>query len=174
MNDFKKRNKFGGGEKGDRRGGNFGKKDFNRSHFGGDRPQRTDLFQAVCAACGKSCEVPFRPNGKKPVYCKECFDKNNGGNDSYNSPRPSAPSYGRERSEYRPARTEYRTERPQAPQSDSGMGEVKRQLETLNSKLDRLVTLMSEKAAPAPAVAEKASAPAKVVKEKKTAAKKKK
>ncbi|MFA6447373.1 MAG: CxxC-x17-CxxC domain-containing protein [Patescibacteria group bacterium] len=31
------------------------------------------LFKAVCEKCGSSCEVPFRPNGSKPVYCKACF-----------------------------------------------------------------------------------------------------
>ncbi len=30
------------------------------------------LYQAICADCQKSCEVPFRP-GDRPVYCKECF-----------------------------------------------------------------------------------------------------
>lgn len=30
-------------------------------------------FQATCNECQKVCEVPFRPNGKKPVYCRDCF-----------------------------------------------------------------------------------------------------
>lgn len=30
------------------------------------------LYQAVCADCHKSCEVPFKP-GERPVYCKECW-----------------------------------------------------------------------------------------------------
>ncbi len=34
--------------------------------------QRT-LYQAVCADCRKPCEVPFKPTGERPVYCKECF-----------------------------------------------------------------------------------------------------
>lgn len=33
------------------------------------------LHKAVCADCGKGCEVPFRPSGDRPVYCKECFSK---------------------------------------------------------------------------------------------------
>ena len=39
---------------------------------GFDRPQ---LHRAVCAACGNSCEVPFKPNGSKPIYCRDCFRK---------------------------------------------------------------------------------------------------
>lgn len=31
------------------------------------------LHKAVCAACNKECEVPFKPSGDRPVYCKECF-----------------------------------------------------------------------------------------------------
>ncbi len=31
-------------------------------------------FDAICSNCGKKCQVPFRPDGEKPVYCKDCFD----------------------------------------------------------------------------------------------------
>jgi len=33
------------------------------------------LHKAVCADCKKECEVPFKPSGDRPVYCKECFSK---------------------------------------------------------------------------------------------------
>lgn len=33
------------------------------------------LHKAVCADCRKECEVPFKPTGDRPVYCKECFSK---------------------------------------------------------------------------------------------------
>ena len=33
------------------------------------------LHKAICAECKKECEVPFRPSGDRPVYCKECFSK---------------------------------------------------------------------------------------------------
>ena len=39
--------------------------------FGGPR----QMHKAVCAECGKECEVPFKPSGDRPVYCKECFSK---------------------------------------------------------------------------------------------------
>ena len=42
-----------------------------------DRPRRNfgprEMHKAVCAECGKECEVPFKPTEGKPVYCKECF-----------------------------------------------------------------------------------------------------
>jgi CxxC-x17-CxxC domain-containing protein len=31
------------------------------------------MFTAVCAQCGKECEVPFQPRQGKPVYCSECY-----------------------------------------------------------------------------------------------------
>ena len=34
-----------------------------------------EMFKATCADCGKECEVPFRPSGDRPVYCKDCFSK---------------------------------------------------------------------------------------------------
>jgi CxxC-x17-CxxC domain-containing protein len=33
------------------------------------------MYKAVCADCRKDCEVPFKPTGERPVYCKECFAK---------------------------------------------------------------------------------------------------
>jgi len=29
--------------------------------------------EVACATCGKPAQVPFKPTGDKPVYCKECF-----------------------------------------------------------------------------------------------------
>lgn len=42
----------------------------NRGNFG--RTKR-EMFPAICAECGKSTTVPFKPNGEKPVYCRECY-----------------------------------------------------------------------------------------------------
>ncbi len=47
-----------------------------------ERPkEHRQMFQVICADCGKNCEVPFRPSVGRPVYCKECFTKRKtGGN----------------------------------------------------------------------------------------------
>jgi len=37
-----------------------------------ERPQR-EMFDAVCAECGGTARVPFRPTGARPVYCSNCF-----------------------------------------------------------------------------------------------------
>jgi len=44
--------------------------------FGGRDAKRHSMHKAICAECGRSCEVPFIPTGDKPVYCNSCFDKN--------------------------------------------------------------------------------------------------
>jgi CxxC-x17-CxxC domain-containing protein len=64
-------------------GNETGTRPGNRPHFGrsggrgayGARPRKEDvqLFDAVCSTCGKKCQVPFRPNNSRPVYCKDCF-----------------------------------------------------------------------------------------------------
>lgn len=51
--------RFGGG------GGGFG------------RPR--EMHKTTCSDCKKECEVPFKPSGDRPVYCKECFAKQKGG-----------------------------------------------------------------------------------------------
>ena len=49
--------------------------------FGGGRRGSgpREMHSAVCAACGKTCEVPFQPTGEKPVYCSDCFQNQRSG-----------------------------------------------------------------------------------------------
>lgn len=43
--------------------------------FGGGGYDRgpKQFFPAVCSGCGIQTEVPFQPDGRKPVYCRDCF-----------------------------------------------------------------------------------------------------
>jgi len=34
-----------------------------------------EMNKITCSECGKEDEVPFKPSGDRPVYCKECFAK---------------------------------------------------------------------------------------------------
>lgn len=49
-------------------------KDCRNARKNAGRPQR-EMFDAVCASCGKSCKVPFQPRDDRPVYCSDCFTK---------------------------------------------------------------------------------------------------
>lgn len=33
------------------------------------------MYDAVCASCGKPCRVPFQPTEGRPVYCSDCFSR---------------------------------------------------------------------------------------------------
>ena len=37
----------------------------------GDR----QMFDATCSDCGQETQVPFEPSGDRPVYCRDCFQK---------------------------------------------------------------------------------------------------
>ncbi len=141
MNDFNKNNRFGGSS--DRRG--FGRP----SGRGFGRP--LEMFQATCASCGKSCEVPFRPNGKKPVYCRECFAKNGGPSNmppqGSQGPQGSNDHFAPKRDFDRPSsrrpefKTEFKTEfKPQFSQEgDRTLIDIKQRLEAMNAKLESIM-----------------------------------
>jgi len=68
---------------------------FNHSHGHdrgrqGDGPRERAYTRVVCADCNKECEVPFKPSGDRPVYCKECFSKRKKGN-VFNANRDTRP-----------------------------------------------------------------------------------
>lgn len=33
------------------------------------------MHKAICADCGKECEVPYKPDEITPAYCRECYSK---------------------------------------------------------------------------------------------------
>src|ERR1035437_4531466 len=56
----------GGGGGGGGRGGGGGDR-------GGFSSGPRQMFPATCAQCGQQTEVPFKPTGSRPVYCRDCF-----------------------------------------------------------------------------------------------------
>jgi CxxC-x17-CxxC domain-containing protein len=34
-----------------------------------------EMHKITCSECGKETEVPFKPDGDRPVYCRECYQK---------------------------------------------------------------------------------------------------
>ena len=130
-----------------------------------------ELFDAQCNKCGTRCSVPFRPNGKKPVYCKDCFVRD----DSRESRPFEKRSYGPERSF---------SQKPSAPVSDPRISALQRELAEVHGKLDTLIEKLESAAyssilassiekEPAKKVAAKAKTAVKKAPAKKAAAKKK-
>ena len=147
MRDFNQDNRS------DRRRGSFDRQGSGSRDFG-KRP----MYEAVCDECGKTCKVPFKPSGDKPIYCSSCFEKRGGG--------------GRNSSSFRrPDRRRFDSGRPDRRQSYSGRPDTRNnneQFNAINSKLDKILEMLT------PAVVEK-SAPKKkkpALKTKKTPKKK--
>ncbi|TSC82725.1 MAG: hypothetical protein G01um101420_83 [Parcubacteria group bacterium Gr01-1014_20] len=141
MNKFQK----GGFRQG---GGSFGGRpkfggQFGGGRDGGARPGgRMELFPAVCSECRKNCEVPFRPTGDKPVYCRDCFGKQPHvpGRNSNGSDRPREDF----RRDVRPQR-EYQPEQTRVP-SEGAIDALRRQVASLELKVNRVLELLSQKA----------------------------
>lgn len=126
MGNFYKDNKggWGGGGKAAKRGGFGGR--------GGDRGERPEMHPATCAECGKSCEVPFRPTSSRPVFCRECFNRDDDG-DSNRSERRNFEKPRFEKSYDKPTR---------APENNKD--QYKEQFERLNFKMDNLLKVLSQ------------------------------
>ena len=39
-----------------------------------DRAPR-EMHKVTCSDCGQETEVPFKPDGERPVYCQDCYKK---------------------------------------------------------------------------------------------------
>jgi CxxC-x17-CxxC domain-containing protein len=58
--------------------GKFGKEGFSGRDRSFDRNAPRQMYKAVCADCGRECEVPFKPSGDRPVLCSICFKQSRG------------------------------------------------------------------------------------------------
>jgi CxxC-x17-CxxC domain-containing protein len=48
--------------------------DFRGGRDNFDRAPR-EMHKATCSECKKECEVPFKPDPAKEVFCRDCFQK---------------------------------------------------------------------------------------------------
>jgi CxxC-x17-CxxC domain-containing protein len=60
--------------------GRFGARDSgpftsNRNFDKYGRKKSPASFKATCSECGKECDLPFKPQTDKPVYCSDCFKR---------------------------------------------------------------------------------------------------
>ena len=56
---------------------------------GGTDQHGRQLFDVTCSSCGNKAQVPFKPSGDRPVYCRDCYmqqrnDQRGGGGGGYN------------------------------------------------------------------------------------------
>ena len=98
------------------------------------------MYQAICDQCGKPCEVPFRPVEGRPVFCTTCFGTKRDGGDNRGGDRSSQRGFS-------DSKTITRTDFGGFVGRENG-DEVRKQLELLNGKMDRLVKAMEMMASP--------------------------
>lgn len=64
------RGQGGGGRPAGGSGGGYGGGGYGGAG-GSSRPR--EMHDATCANCGQRTQVPFKPTGERPVYCRDCF-----------------------------------------------------------------------------------------------------
>ncbi|MFH0755627.1 MAG: CxxC-x17-CxxC domain-containing protein [bacterium] len=114
----------------DNRGGNrFSRgKDSGRSSFRREDKGPITLTQTICDKCKKNCEVPFRPTTGKLVYCSDCFRNQN----SFNQDRAPRRDFDNNRQQFSKSNFSNKEEGD----------DIKKVLESLNSKLDKIIVFM--------------------------------
>lgn len=111
----------------DRRDQRSGGRSFGKRGFGGHDRQ---MYEATCAACGEACQVPFKPTGSKPVYCDDCFGKNN--------------NRGERRDDRRDDRREKRSFGSGGEKSFDNKNQYKEQLDAIHSKLNQILEMLKQ------------------------------
>jgi CxxC-x17-CxxC domain-containing protein len=124
-------NRDRGDRGGDRRGGGgFARRDSGRGGFNRGGGGGNSMHKAVCDACKKDCEVPFRPTSGKPIFCSDCFSKQGGGDRDRGGDRG-----GRDRGGFGGGRD--------AGQSGGDSKEILKGIKTLNYKIDELIKALA-------------------------------
>jgi CxxC-x17-CxxC domain-containing protein len=54
----------------------------SRSFGGRSSGRDIEMTKVTCSGCGSKCEVPFKPTSSKPVFCSDCFSKQDKGGSS--------------------------------------------------------------------------------------------
>lgn len=136
MGDYNSNFRPGGRSSGGYRGRNSG----GRSFGGRDEGPRM-MHKAVCAQCGRECEVPFRPTGDRPVYCSDCFEKRSNEGGEY---RRDDRGFG--------GRPQFQDRRPDSrpptdrPVNQGNNVQMMQEMRNLNAKLDRILRVLEPQA----------------------------
>jgi CxxC-x17-CxxC domain-containing protein len=98
------------------------------------------VFKTICDTCHKACEVPFKPNGKKPVFCDECFKH-------MREPAMVEGAYVRRKDKTifdAPDNFVQPNSLSQATDTNSTIMQLKRELSSANAKLDKLIDMFNK------------------------------
>jgi CxxC-x17-CxxC domain-containing protein len=131
---FGGRPSFGGNRKPEGRSSDRGRE---RSSSRGPKADQ-EMFPATCTSCGRSCEVPFRPDGQKPVLCRECYAAKN----SFDAGGVKRPERPVNKFTPKPERS-FGAAPKAAPQvADAQVARLAKQIDALEAKLNRILELI--------------------------------
>lgn len=99
------------------------------------------VFKTICDTCHKSCEVPFKPNGKKPVFCDACFRHTKEVTTSDYIRRKDKTIFDTPENFVQPVNP---LTSSYAPSSEVKIAELKRELSSANAKLDKLIDMFNK------------------------------
>jgi CxxC-x17-CxxC domain-containing protein len=97
-----------------------GGRGFGGGNFNGPK----QMYSATCSTCGKPCEVPFKPLGDRPVFCKDCFRSQRDGA-AISGPKFPLKSVGG------------------GADSAMGGGITKGSIDSLHTKLDKILAILT-------------------------------
>ena len=120
----------------------FGDEKRSFSHSGDRDKSRPQMFSAVCSECNRTCEVPFRPTGDRPVFCNDCFGNKRGSPQGEYQRRDIAPAHNFPRKDFTPSPSSF----SKPPVEDKRIDELKQQLDAVNKKLDTIIEMMKSPA----------------------------
>lgn len=141
-------------------------KGYSRDNRGFEKPQ---MHPATCSKCGKSCMVPFKPTGNRPIFCSDCFKTESANLPRRTDEKPSSMSAGRTDRMMFDAICDKCGSRCQIPfqprpgkqvfcshcfeQKEKGERSFERpqgnnDFTSLNAKLDKIIELLSPKTSP--------------------------
>jgi CxxC-x17-CxxC domain-containing protein len=118
------------------------RRDMGRSSYGARRAP-LEMHEVVCDKCGKTCEVPFKPTTNKPVYCRECFNKNDSSESRGESRSRSDDFRPRGKPERQNRSRSSNTFAPKPGELDHNTNVSQEELDKLNEKLDKIMKALN-------------------------------
>ncbi len=126
----------------------FGAKPAYSKPFGGDSrstdsrnynpkdraPRENKSYPATCTNCSIACDVPFRPDGSKPVLCRDCYSKK--------GPATTSAPAGRDRFAQTDSRSERFSSNSTNTSQQTEINQIVKQLGALETKINQILELM--------------------------------
>ncbi len=119
---FGRRDSFSSGRDSSSKFGDRPEKRFDKGSFAKEKSSGFTVHETVCDKCGEKCDVPFKPTGGKPIYCRSCFRQNNSGSSDRGT-----------------GRFEKFEDRHSSDRFESKSSISPKELEQINQKLDKIM-----------------------------------